>query len=323
MGIKDIALMADRAYPSQDTIAIFYEANIPFILCAKANTRPVSDVLLDRIKFDDEGMPVNLRYIKKHDLYCGQFIIPEYPSKTPDNVNVIIKNLKVNVFLNMSKRVRELENLKTVIIEEAKSIRKKYEKCASAQSKDELKSANALYNYYKLELQETKNNKKRVVIIKKNEKIRKEKSQCGYFASIMYRIDQDAEQALETYKARDEQEKSHELLKTLLDASTQNCSSEDGKDGRSFILFCGMILVSKLRYGWKNSNLQYRYKTSMDVMDEMLPIRYLEDKDVMTNFSMNQFEICQCLGIKPPRECLPAKARALLDQITGKSAARE
>ena len=315
MGITDIALMADRAYPSKDTIAIFYEANIPFILCTKANTKPVSNVLLDRIKYDAEGLPVNLQYIKKHDLYCGQFIVPEYTGKTPENTKVIIKDLKVNVFLNMSKRVRELEDLKNAIIDEAKSIRKRYEKHASTQNKDDIKAVNALYHYYKLEIKETKTDGKRVNIVKKNEKVRKEKSQCGFFASIMNRVDQNAEQALETYKTRDEQEKSHELLKTLLDANTQDCSSQNGKDGRSFILFCGMILISKLRYGWKNTNLQYKYKTTTHVLGEMDPIRYLEDKNTMTNFSMNQFEICQCLGITPPRECLPVQALTMLDQM--------
>ena len=315
MGITDIALMADRAYPSKDTIAIFYEANIPFILCTKANTKPVSNVLLDRIKYDAEGLPVNLQYIKKHDLYCGQFIVPEYTGKTPENTKVIIKDLKVNVFLKMSKRVRELEDLKNAIIDEAKSIRKRYEKHASTQNKDDIKAVNALYHYYKLEIKETKTDGKRVNIVKKNEKVRKEKSQCGFFASIMNRVDQNAEQALETYKTRDEQEKSHELLKTLLDANTQDCSSQNGKDGRSFILFCGMILISKLRYGWKNTNLQYKYKTTTHVLGEMDPIRYLEDKNTMTNFSMNQFEICQCLGITPPRECLPVQARTMLDQM--------
>ena len=320
MGITDIALMADRGYPSQDTIAIFYEANIPFIICAKANTKPVSDVLLDRIKYDAEGLPVNLQYIKKYDLYCGQFIVPEYTSKTPDNTKVIIKDLKVNVFLDMPNRVRELEKLKNTIIDEAKSIRKKHAKLAATQNKDDIKAVNALYHYYKFVIDETKTGGKRLIIVKKNEKIKKEKSRCGYFASIMYRVDQNAVQALETYKTRDEQEKSHELLKTLLDANTQDCSSEDGKDGRSFILFCGMILISKLRYGWKNTNLQYKYKTTSHIMGEMAPIRYLEDHNTMTTFSMNQFEICQCLGITPPRECLPVQARTILDQIAKNAA---
>ena len=315
MGINDLALIADRAYSSRDTLAILYEANIPFILCAKVSTAPVSTVLLNEVKYDADGLPVNLQYSEKYSLYYGQFTISDFECKTPDNVPVTIKDIKANVFLNMPKRVKELQALKINIDEEEKSIKKKVSKLKPDISSDDLKKVNALYCYFKIESQNNEKGDVSLVVQRKDQKISKAKSQCGFFSSLMHRVNQTGLEALETYKTRDEQEKSHELLKTLLDANTQECSSEDGKDGRSFILFCGMIITSKLRYGWKNSNLQYKYATSIDVMDEMEPIRYLENSDTMTTFSMNQFEICQCLGITPPRECLPATARKTFDRI--------
>ena len=312
---KEIGVITDRGYPSSDNLASFVAANIPFIMCSKVNRKPISQILLDKVLYDEHGLPNNFEYDEKRSIYYAQFNVPTYTSSLPDDTPVEIEGLKVNLFLNMTVRCKELEKIRKKVEEEKNAITKVVE---NGNVPDNLKLINSCYIYYKLEREDDK--AKTIKILKKDERIRKDESQCGFFSSLMYIIDMSAKEALDTYKMRDEEEKSHELIKDQLEFNTQDTSTEESKDGRSFILFCGAILASKLRYGWKNSNLSLKYHSALDVMDVMEPIKYSEyasenNPSHMTTFTEEQFAICQCLHLDPPRDCLNAKSRTEYDRV--------
>ena len=319
---KEIGVITDRGYPSFDNLASFVAADIPFIMSSKVNRKPISQILLDKVSYDKHGLPVHFEYDEMRELYYAQFTVPTYTSTLPDDTPVEIEGLKVNLFLNMASRCKELEKIHQKIEEERKAITKVVE---DGSVPDNLKLINSCYIYYKLE--RSKDEAKTIKILKKEERIRTDESQCGFFSSLMYIIDMNAREALETYKMRDEEEKSHELIKDQLEYNTQDTSTEESKDGRSFILFCGAILASKLRYGWKNSNLSLKYHSALDVMDVMETIKYSEyasddNPSHMTTFTEEQFAICQCLGLKPPRDCLNAKSRSEYDRLQRLAAAQ-
>ena len=319
---KEIGIITDRGYPSADNLASFVAARIPFIMCSKVNRTPISQILLDEVKYDRNGLPINLAYDVKYSLYYGQFTVPSYPATLPDGTQVKIEGLKVNLFLNMTKRYKDLEKIRRLVAEEEKAIKKVVE---DGSIPEDLKIVNSCYIYFKLE--KSKNDPKDIHIVQKEDKIKKDESQCGFFSSLMYIIDLNAKEALETYKTRDEEEKSHELIKDQLEFNTQDTSTEESKDGRSFILFCGAILASKLRYGWKNSNLSLKYPSALDVMDAMETIKYSEyasegNPSHMTTFTEEQYDICQCLGLTPPRDCLTSKSRAAFDRVQRIAAAQ-
>ena len=116
----------------------------------------------------------------------------------------------------------------------------------------------------------------------------------------------DPVQALEQYELRDEQEKYFSQMKTQMLCDRQRNSSEDGKAGRAFIQFIGLMLSSYLRHIWKTTELHGIFDTSLEVLDEMRSIRCIEyeeqNKVVITPFVGRQMDICKAFGFEIPKE---------------------
>ena len=91
-------------------------------------------------------------------------------------------------------------------------------------------------------------------------------------------------------------------------ANRQRNWSEEGKDGRLFILFVSLTLSSYVRYIWKSTNLYDLFSSSLEILDEMRPIRIIEHKNrakVITPFVGAQVNICEAFGIEIPEGCSP------------------
>ena len=150
-----------------------------------------------------------------------------------------------------------------------------------------------------------------------NEKvISKAKNIAGVFASLSFKVDGDARKQLALYTLRDEQEKYFEEMKDQLGFNMQNNWSEDGKTGRLFILFISLILRSHLRHIW-SKKLRKDYPSSIDVLHEMLPIRYIEYPDgssSVTGFTTPQMEISMAYSLPVPQNCLSSTQKATMER---------
>lgn len=127
----------------------------------------------------------------------------------------------------------------------------------------------------------------------------------------MYRMELTASEALRTHKERDEHEKNFDQMKNQMHFRVQRCSAEDSKNGMSFIMFAGLIPISKLRYAWRES-MSDDYASTLDMLDEMEPIRFSEYTDGsthMTSFTSKQVTISRACNIEPPVECIPKTMR--------------
>lgn len=175
-----------------------------------------------------------------------------------------------------------------------------------------IKKYNALFDYFKVTLK-LDNEKKPIGIqyVECADKIKKERSICGFFSSLMYRMNLTPSMALQTYRERDEHEKNFDQMKNQMHFRIQRCSTEDGKNGMSFILFVGLIPISKLRHVWRDS-MSDDYISTLDMLDEMEPIRYSEytnGSTHMTGFTMKQVTISRACNVEPPFECIPKSMR--------------
>ena len=84
--------------------------------------------------------------------------------------------------------------------------------------------------------------------------------------------------------------------------------SEDGKTGRLFILFVSLILSSWVRHIWKSTELSDLFSSSLEILDEMRPIRLIEHTNrakVITPFVGKQVDICEAFGFSIPDGCAP------------------
>ena len=90
-------------------------------------------------------------------------------------------------------------------------------------------------------------------------------------------------------------------MKNQMQFKVQRNSGQDGKDGRFFILFVGLIVISVLREAWKASNeMQRSYVSTYDMLDEMESIRmsrYADGSSHITTFTSRQVEIAKVCGV--------------------------
>jgi hypothetical protein len=139
-------------------------------------------------------------------------------------------------------------------------------------------------------------------------KVNKARLLSGFFAIMTHGIDFSAMEAFRTYGLRDEQEKYFQQMKSQMMADRQRNWSEEGKTGRLFILFVSLILSSWVRHIWKSTDLYDLFSSSLEILDEMRPIRLIEHTNrakVITPFVGKQVDICEAFGFDIPEGCAP------------------
>ena len=110
------------------------------------------------------------------------------------------------------------------------------------------------------------------------------------------------------YRLRDEQEKYFQQMKDQLHFDKQQNSSEERKTGCLFVLFLSLILTSYIRHIWKTTDLRNFFDSSLDILDEMRPIRCIEHTNkakVITPFVGRQVDICDAFEVVIPDGCSP------------------
>ena len=310
LGCEDLLIIFDRGYETEDNMIDMIQRDQAFLVCGKVGQKPVYDCIME-IEYDAHGMPTNMEYYKKEKLYLIQH---EQEMKVPDTGHPgeeKAATLKINLFLNMSDRMDELTKINEAIKNEKESLAMLIAE-DKVYSEEEIKRLKKEYTYHKLSLSREKK-----LVVNENEKVvSKAKNTAGFFSSVSYKVDGDAKDQLEMYALRDEQEKYFEEMKDQLGFNMQRNWSEDGKTGRLFILFIGLILRSELRHVW-SEKLRDRYPSSIDVLHEMLPIRYIEYPDgssSITGFTTAQMDIGLAFSLPIPHECLSTVQKETMER---------
>ena len=141
------------------------------------------------------------------------------------------------------------------------------------------------------------------------QKVEKARRLSGFFAIMTHGVDYGAMKTFRIYGLRDEQEKFFQQMKSQMVADRQRNWSEEGKTGRLFILFVSLILSSWVRHIWKSTELHEFFSSSLEILDEMRPIRLIEHTNrakVITPFVGTQVDICEAFGFNIPEGCAPA-----------------
>lgn len=305
----DLTVIFDRGYETPENIDTMILEEQCFLVCGKVSQEPVYSNLC-KIKFDQQGMPLDMMYLQEHGIYAIQYETPRTVLANPEDSgsgkNV---KLKVNLFLDMKKRIQILTLINEEIKKEAVIVR---EKDGTSCTEEQRKALSKQLRYYYV-----KSSKDKRMVISPNEKaIDKSKATAGFFASISYKVDGDALSQYKLYVMRDEQEKYFEAMKDQLGFDVQGNWSEDGKTGRLFILFIALIMRSEIRAVW-GERLRKRYPSSLDVLQEMFPIRFVEYDDGsthVTSFTTPQAEICQAFSIPIPEDCLSNHQKVEIDR---------
>ena len=250
---------------------------------------------------DFAGKPKSMTLDRDSELYCEQFkerYVVETARKTPRQAD----RLRINLFFDPETRARQIkeQDIEVTCQEERLTYLKSAEEPI-----DDPEIVKVQNRYFKLKIDNG-----RLTDFKLDEKkLERERLLHGFFSLLTLSLDDDAVSALKQYRLRDEQEKYFEQMKDQMGFATQDNWSEDGKTGRLFILFVGLILASHVRHIWRSSKLSTLFDSSLGVLDEMRCIRAIAEpgkQATMTPFVSDQLKICEAFGVEVPSGCRPS-----------------
>jgi len=299
-GFKELVLVTDRGYDSLRNLEKYILRGQSTVMCVKTGQADALKAIRDLGEFGTrpEGMVVD----PDARVYHKQYEI-DYEVKSVGQSAKKANRLKLNLYFDPIRRSLELMELDITLCFQEAALGE------LLKSKGMLDNDAAIkrdYSYYKVAYDPA------TMVIKSFElnkrKVEKARSLSGFFAIMTHGLDYNAMETYRIYGLRDEQEKFFQQMKSQMVADRQRNWSEDGKTGRLFILFVSLILSSWVRHIWKSTRLYDLFSSSLEILDEMRPIRLIEHTNrakVITPFVGKQVDICEEFGFAIPEGCEP------------------
>ncbi|GHV48154.1 hypothetical protein FACS1894204_12230 [Synergistales bacterium] len=299
-GFKDLILITDRGYETLRNLEKYILRGQSMVMCAKTGQKEVAKAIQE---LGDFGVrPEEMEVDPDARIYYRQYNI-DYEVASIGTSSKKSDRLKLNLYFDPIRRSLELMELdialsiqKTALDELLKNKSVMNEEAAI---KHDYCYYNVLCDPTTMVIQSFEINEKKVT---------KARKFSGFFSIMTHRLDFDAMKALRTYRLRDEQEKYFQQMKDQMVSDRQRNWSEEGKTGRLFILFISLVLSSYVRHVWKSTNLHDTFSSSLDMVDEMRSIRYIEHTNrakAFTPFVGAQVDICNAFGFEIPEGCAP------------------
>jgi len=299
-GYKNLILITDRGYESIANLEYFIDKKQAVITGVKTRQKFILDKIKDFGEFN--RLPENEMTIDtKERIYYQQYNL-EYQIEGMSNNVKKADNLKLNLYFDPVRRSQELIDIDISRVEQAESLQAILEERSPLDVDSRLKKHYWLYNL-------TYDEETRILTsFSLNEKkLKMSRTVAGFFANMTQRLNLTAMEANHHYRLRDEQEKYFTSMKTRLHYDRARAWTEEGKDGREFILFLAQIVLSNLNYVYK-TKLRDKFKSVTDILDEMRSIRYIEHPNkqpFITPFVSKQIEICEAFEFDIPNGCAP------------------
>jgi len=298
---KEVVLVTDRGYESLRNLEKYMLRGQSAVMCVKTGRSDVFKAIRELGEYGarPEGMTVDPDAKVYHKQYELDYVV-----KSTGKAVREAKRLRLNLYYDPVRRGLELMELDICLSLQEASLG------ALLLDKGRLESGSSIkrdFCYYKVTYDPAT---MALVSYALNEKkVEKARQLSGFFAIITHGVDYGAMEAFRTYSLRDEQEKCFQQMKSQMQADRQRNWSEEGKTGRLFILFVSLILSSWVRHIWKTTDIYELFSSSLEVLDEMRPIRLIEHKNrakMITPFVGAQADICEAFGFAMPDGCAPA-----------------
>jgi len=293
-------LITDRGYESLRNLEKYILRGQSMVMCAKTGQKDVAKAIhgLGEFGARPEEMLVDsdaMVYYKQYDI--------DYQVESTGQATKMSDRLKLNLYFDPIRRGLELMELDIALSFQEAVLGELLEGKAILGDDDWIRRE---FCYYRVSYDPAT---RAINSYELNEKkVSKARSLSGFFAIMTHGVDYDAMGAFRAYRLRDEQEKYFQQMKDQMVADRQRNWSEEGKTGRLFILFVSLILSSFVRHIWKTTGLKKMFPSSLDVVDEMRPIRLIEHTNrakSITPFVGAQVDICEAFGFEIPDGCAP------------------
>lgn len=243
-GLGHSVTVTDRGYETIQTLELLITKGVACIMATKVGQRHVQDIITSFAPFISR--PKEMHYDRSTGLYYLQTGIG-YEIQTDGGQKVAADRLMVNLYFDPLLRSEQ----STALDAELYDMEEELQSVLGTIPVDGHAGLKKRCKYYNLSFKE--GNGPLVSYERNEKKIARNLRDLGLFALVTHKLDMGAMEALSTYRMRDEQEKYFTQMKSLMMAHRQRNWSEDGKTGRLFILFCSLILSSRVTEVWKKS----------------------------------------------------------------------
>jgi hypothetical protein len=299
-GFKELVLITDRGYESLRNLEKYILRGQSMVMCVKTGQGDALKAIKDIGEFS--GRPDSMTIDPDAQIYHKQFEI-DYDVKGTGQATTKSDRLRLNLYFDSIRRGRELMELDITLFFQEEALSELL-KCNApigdaASVKRDYSYFNVTYDPATMIVTSYTLNEK---------KVEKAQRLSGFFAIMTHGTDYTAMEAFNMYRLRDEQEKFFQQMKSQMVADRQRNWSEEGKTGRLFILFVSLMLSSWVRHIWKSTRLNELFSSSLEVLDEMRPIRLIEHTNrakAITPFVGAQVDICEEFDVEIPEGCAP------------------
>jgi len=282
--IPKVKLIMDRGFYSEENVNDLYRHHYKFLMATKISLKFVR-AHLDPIR---DEMVARQYYSSRHKLYVRTFKMDWDYTHTKSRSGQKVQE-KRRMYLHLyydeqratDEKVRLNERL-DIYEEELLSgkLNKKNEKA---------------YQQY-FEISQTPVRGKKVVA---NEAaIQKSLKNSGYFALINNGIS-DPFEAIDVYRSKDLIEKAYNDLKSRLSLRRTSVSSEEGLEGKLFVQFVALIIVSYIKKQMDEKGLFKKY-TIQEVLDELDVIECFQQpgsREFLGEVTAKQNKLFEDLGV--------------------------
>lgn len=299
-GFPDIVLLTDRGYESIQNLERYILNGQKMIMCVKTGQKLVLKHILEYGDF--AGAPEQMSIDLDTKVFHKQYDI-DYMVKGNGETAHKADKFKLNIYFDPMRRGADIMDLSAEIEMQRRALQDMKD---SGYPLDDDATVKSLYKWFDIEYDRKSRLVKNFTL--NEQKAGKARRTSGFYAIATLGMDLTAMRTWELYGLRDEQEKYFQQMKGQLGCDRQRNWSEEGKTGRLFILFAGLVLSSYVRHIWKSTDLHKKFSSSLEVFDEMRPIRCVEHTGKakhITPFVGGQIDIANAFGFKIPDNCAP------------------
>jgi len=284
---KKVKLVMDRGFYSEDNVNALLGAHLKFLIGVKMSLLYVQDVLAQT---SDEMRDFN-HYHPDYDLYtCSRTIPWDYKQDRPYKGDTIEEERRMYLHLYYSGE-KALEDERTL---NAKLVSWKEE---LESGKTDAANEKSYAKYFEVKATPIRG----VKVTVKQKAIEKAKKSYGYFAMISNEI-KDPVKALMLYRNKDLIEKAFENIKERLSFRRALVSSEKSLDGKLFVEFIALIILSEIKRRMQEVELFRKY-TMQEMLDQIDLIECFEHKGKTARYGeivKKQSDIYEALGVNLP-----------------------
>jgi len=287
MEFKKIKLVMDRGFFSAKNLNDLYKHHYKFLIAGKGNMKFVSKYI-DRVR---DSIKDFSNYAPIQDVYQISSM-EKWPYEEYDGQGCMINKSQRRVYVHVYYNGQRAESEKTTFLK----VLSDAEACLVEDSCSEAQKAmcDKFFVHKKTPV--------RGVKIQYNEEaIHEHMNTFGYFVLLSNDI-KDPSEALFIYRNKDLIEKFFGNIKNRLSMRRPLVSSDESLDGKLFVQFVALMLISYIHKNMKDHDL-YKNYTMQKLLDELDVIERFDFPGKRAHFSevtTRQQHIYSCFGVKPP-----------------------